>query len=114
MEFSKDTTPMYNKYVNLVLNTLTSNEHDKYVHHLSKQKLAVKQETADSGSRTATPNPPSTSSKASEDVIECMPVVATTNSSMASSVTPIPTWREQKDWLHFGWFYFFKIVNSET
>jgi hypothetical protein len=38
MEFSKDTTPMYNKYVSLVLNTLTNSEHEKYVNYQQKLK----------------------------------------------------------------------------
>ena len=44
MEFSKGTTPMYNKYVNLVLNTLTNNEHEKYLQNVNRQKQQIKQE----------------------------------------------------------------------
>lgn len=36
MEFSKGTGHMFNRYVNLVLNTLTNNEHEKYLAYLSK------------------------------------------------------------------------------
>ncbi len=92
MEFSKDTTPMYNKYVNLVLNTLTSNEHEKYLHHLSKQRLQnVKQES------TAPVDSQSTSliaitHQSSDDSVEQKPPVTSSNSDtnieMANVVTP--------------------------
>ncbi|CAF0834997.1 unnamed protein product [Brachionus calyciflorus] len=38
MDFSKDSGFMFNKYVNLVLNTLTNNEHEKYLQYLGKKQ----------------------------------------------------------------------------
>jgi len=46
MEFSKGTTSSYGKYVNLVLNTATNGEHEKYVQFKArkeKQKLESEQ-----------------------------------------------------------------------
>lgn len=44
MEFSKNTTQMHQKYVNLVLNTLTNNEHEKYLAYLAKKQQQVQQQ----------------------------------------------------------------------
>lgn len=41
MDFSKGTGFMFNKYVNLVLNTLTNSEHDKYLQYLNKKEQHI-------------------------------------------------------------------------
>lgn len=38
MEFKKDTGILFNRYVNLVLNSLTNNEHEKYLQYLNKRQ----------------------------------------------------------------------------
>ncbi|RNA42835.1 bromodomain-containing 7 isoform X2 [Brachionus plicatilis] len=38
MEFKKDTGVLFNRYVNLVLNSLTNNEHEKYLQYLTKKQ----------------------------------------------------------------------------
>lgn len=38
MEFGKGTGFMFNKYVNLVLNTMTANEHEKYLKYLKDKQ----------------------------------------------------------------------------
>lgn len=38
MEFKKDTGVLFNRYVNLVLNSLTNNEHEKYLQYLNKRQ----------------------------------------------------------------------------
>ena len=37
MDFSKGTGFMFNRYVNLVLNTLSNNEHEKYLQYKQNQ-----------------------------------------------------------------------------
>lgn len=39
MEFKKDTGVLFNRYVNLVLNSLTNNEHEKYLQYLNKRQI---------------------------------------------------------------------------
>lgn len=48
MEFSKGTGFMFNRYVNLVLNTLSNNEHEKYLLYKQNQlkKIASESSTA--------------------------------------------------------------------
>jgi hypothetical protein len=56
MEFSKGSGHMFNKYVNLVLNTLTNNEHEKYLAFLSKKNQS---QTQDAPSTSTQPAPSS-------------------------------------------------------
>ena len=50
MEFSKGTGFMFNRYVNLVLNTLSNNEHEKYLQYKQNQlKSAIPNGHANSG-----------------------------------------------------------------
>ena len=37
MDFSKETTTIFNKHVNIQLNSLTCNEHEKYIKTLSNK-----------------------------------------------------------------------------
>jgi hypothetical protein len=48
MDFSKGTGFMFNRYVNLVLNTLSNNEHEKYLQYKQNQlkKLATESTSA--------------------------------------------------------------------
>jgi hypothetical protein len=45
MEFSKGTGAMFNRYTNLVLNTMTGNEHERYLKYV-RDKHQIKQEQA--------------------------------------------------------------------
>ena len=46
MEFSKGTGFMFNRYVNLVLNTLSNNEHEKYLLFKQNQLKKITSETS--------------------------------------------------------------------
>jgi hypothetical protein len=48
MDFSKGTGFMFNRYVNLVLNTLSNNEHEKYLQYKQNQlkKLTTESSSA--------------------------------------------------------------------
>ena len=41
MNFAKDTGTLFNQYVNLVLNSLSNKEHEKYVQYLAKKNQPV-------------------------------------------------------------------------
>lgn len=43
MEFSKGTSYKFDRYVNFVLNTLTNNEHERYVNYLANKKQQQQQ-----------------------------------------------------------------------
>ncbi len=46
MEFAKGTGPLFNKYLNHVLNTLTNNQHDKYLEAKNKSTQQNTENTA--------------------------------------------------------------------
>lgn len=48
MEFGKGTGFMFNKYVNLVLNTMTGNEHEKYLKYIKDRQDAASATTSTS------------------------------------------------------------------
>lgn len=66
MDFAKSTTQMYNKYVNLMLNSLTSNEHEKYLTILkNKEKEKEEKQTNNIAENNASNIPTSSDSTVS-------------------------------------------------
>ena len=88
MEFGKGTGFMFNKYVNLVLNTMTGNEHEKYLKYLKDKQEAA---TATAVTNAASTSTLTTATTASATASTTATATLTTTSTTTKAETDEPS-----------------------
>ena len=93
MNFAKDTGVLFNQYVNLVLNSLSNKEHEKYIQYLAKKNQpAVKTEpTTTTATTSVEASTSATTSSTTTSTITATASSTTTTTTSATPATPSST-----------------------